>query len=264
MSDHDEILTGGNINKVVKVGETVRRDTKPNPYVNDLLKYLEKSGCDIVPRYLGTDEQGRQMFSYLEGVVPGNDYPEVECYIWSDLVLVEVAKLLRHFHDATEGFATREKSLNDFPDVSQHEVVCHNDFALYNVVFKNKIPAGIIDFDMAGTGPRLWDMAYTLYTSVPLAGFSPSGKDFEVVEYDKAEHATLRRERIRLFFDSYGMDVPANLKEWVISRIRHMCTTLSDRAAAGDPAFIKLVQEGHLTHYEKELAFLEKHFDDWC
>ena len=263
MSEQEEILTGGNINKVVKVGETVRRDSKPNPYINELLKYLEKASCPFVPRYLGVDEKGREIFSYLAGVVPGNDFPEVESYIWSDLVLVELAKLLRSFHDATEGFTTTENSLNEFPDSSLHEVVCHNDAALYNVVFRDKLPVGIIDFDMAGPGPRLWDIAYTLYTSVPLAGFSTSGKDYCVVEYNKVEHATMREKRIKLFFDSYGMVVPTNLKEWVISRISFMCTTLSDRAASGDPAFIKLVHEGHLAHYEKEISFLEKHFDDW-
>lgn len=263
MTDHEEILTGGNINKVVKVGGTVRRNSKSNPYVKDLLEYLERVGCPYVPRYLGVDEKDREIFSYLEGVVPGNDYPETEAYVWSNLVLVELAKLLRNFHDVTVEFTTSEKSLNDYPDKSLHEVVCHNDVAPYNVVFKDKLPVGIIDFDMAGSGPRIWDIVYTLYTSVPLAGFSPSGEDHSVVEYNKVDHAAVRKERIELFFDSYGMDVPIDLKEWVISRIYFMCTTLSDRAASGDPAFIKLVQEGHLAHYKKEISFLEKHFDDW-
>lgn len=263
MTDREEILTGGNINKVVKVGETVRRDSKPNSYVNDLLKYLEKVGCPYVPRYLGVDEKDREIFSYLEGVVPGNDYPEIENYMWSDIVLAELAKLLRNFHDKTIGFTTSEKSLNDYPDKSLHEVVCHNDVAPYNVVFNNELPIGIIDFDMAGPGPRIWDIVYTLYTTVPLAGFSPSKEDHSIVEYNKVDHASVRKERIELFFDSYGIDVPIDLKKWVISRINSMCTTLSDRAASGDIAFIKLVQEGHLAHYRKEIIFLENHFDDW-
>lgn len=263
MTDHEELLTGGNINKVVKVGETVRRESKPNPYVSDLLKYLEKVGCPYVPRYLGVDEKGREILSYIDGVVPGNDYPEIEGYMWSDLVLVDLAKLLRNFHDETAGFTTSEMSLNNYPDKSLHEVVCHNDVALYNVVFKDKLPVGIIDFDMAGPGPRIWDIAYTLYTSVPLAGFSPGEEDYAVVEYNKEDHASIRKERIKLFFDSYGMNVPIDLKEWVISRINFMCTTLSERAASENPAFIRLVKEGHLAHYKKELKFLEKHFEDW-
>lgn len=261
MTDREEILTGGNINEVVKVGETIRRQS--NRFLNDLLLHLEKVDCPYVPRYLGTDNKGREIFSYLEGVVPGNQYPETESYMWSDAALIELAKILRAYHDAAVGFITSEASSNAYPDQSQHEVICHNDAALYNVVFKNNLPVGIIDFDMAGPGPRMWDIAYTLYTSVPLAGFSPTGEDYSIVDYDKDKHALIRNERIKLFFSAYGIDVPMDLKKWVITRIESMCTTLTDRAAAGEPAFVKLVQEGHLVHYQKELLYLEEHFDDW-
>ncbi|WP_315795400.1 aminoglycoside phosphotransferase family protein [Paenibacillus sp. BIC5C1] len=264
MPDHEEVLHGGNVNKVVKVGSTVRRDAIPNPYVYELLKHLEKMGYAHSPRYLGVDEQGREILSYLDGVVPGKNYPEIESYMWSDETLHKVAKLLKSYHDATVDFVTTTVSLNNCPKVStKEEVVCHNDFALYNVVFKDRFPVGIIDFDMAGPGPRLWDIVYSLYTSVPLAGFSPGKDEREVVPYNKQDHASERKRRIALFFNAYGMDVPTDLKEWVISRIHFMCTTLSDRAASGETAFIKMVEEGHLAHYEKEVRFLEKHFGDW-
>ncbi|MGG3452390.1 phosphotransferase [Paenibacillus rhizolycopersici] len=263
MSEHEEILHGGNINQVVRVGGTVRRKAKPNPYVYDLLKHLESQGFAYSPRYLGQDEQGREILTYLEGDVPGNNYPEIDQYMWSDSALTELAKLLRSYHDATTGFVTTQKSINSYPDETRYEVVCHNDAALYNIVFYDQQPVGMIDFDMAGPGPRLWDIAYTLYTSVPLAAFSPGEVDCEVVPYDREKHAFRRKNRIELFFQSYGMEVPGDLKNWVISRIQTMCTTLSERAASGDTAFIKLVDEGHLAHYEKEIRFLEEHFEDW-
>lgn len=263
MSEHEEAMNGGNINKVVRVGETVRREAKPNPFVHELLEHLEKMQFTYSPRYLGQDDQGREILSYLEGDAPGNKYPEIEEYMWSDEVLISLGKLLRIYHDATVGFKPSQPSINNYPDESLHEVICHNDAALYNIVFNNKLPSGIIDFDMAGPGPRLWDIAYTLYTSVPLAEFSPDHHNRAIVSYDRESHASERKRRIGLFFSSYGMEVPADLKDWVITRIKFMCTTLSDRAEAGDSAFIKLVEDGHLAHYEKEIIFLEKHFDDW-
>ncbi|WP_128101535.1 aminoglycoside phosphotransferase family protein [Paenibacillus sp. DCT19] len=262
MTDHEEVLTGGNVNEVIKIGDTIRRNSQ-NAYVNELLIHLEKVGLSTVPRYLGVDEQGREIFSYLEGVVPGNQYPEIERYMWTDEVLIQQAKLLRSYHDATVGYMTSLKSQNDYPDPSQHDVVCHNDAAPYNMVFQDKLLVGIIDFDMAGKGPRIWDIVYTLYTSVPLSGFSPGEADCNVVPYDLEEHALMRKNRIKLFFDTYGIDIPTDLKQWVIRRIHTMCNTLTSRAASGDPAFVKLVEEGHLAHYEGELRFLEKHFDDW-
>ncbi|MEY8745169.1 phosphotransferase [Bacillales bacterium AN1005] len=262
MTDHEEVLAGGNVNEVIKIGGTVRRNSQ-NAYVNALLVHLEKVGLPTVPRYLGVDEQGREIFSYLEGVVPGNQYPEIERVMWSDEVLMQQAKLLRSYHDATVGFTTSLKSQNDYPDPSQHEVVCHNDAAPYNMVFQDKLPVGIIDFDMAGKGLRIWDIVYTLYTSVPLTGFSPGEADHIVLPYNPTEHALMRKRRIMLFFDTYGIDIPTDLKKWVVQRIRTMCNTLTSRAASGDPAFVKLVEEGHLAHYEEEIRFLEKHFDDW-
>ncbi|WP_211750452.1 aminoglycoside phosphotransferase family protein [Paenibacillus sp. Marseille-Q4541] len=263
MSEQEEVLSGGNINNVVKVGKTVRRNAIPNPFVYELLRHLEGVGYPYSPRYMGIDEKGREILSYLEGVVPGNDYPEIESYMWSDEVLVELAKLLRSYHDATAGFLTTTKSINEFPETSLHEVICHNDAALYNVVFKDQHPIGIIDFDMAGPGPRIWDIVYTLYTSVPLTSFSPNEEDRCIVQYQTESHANTRRKRIDLFFNSYGINAPIDLKQWVISRIHFMCTTLSNRAASGETAFIKLVEEGHLDHYVKEIEFLEQHFTDW-
>nr|WP_282446174.1 aminoglycoside phosphotransferase family protein [Paenibacillus silvae] len=277
-------MAGGNVNEVVRVGETVRRSAKPNEYANELLLFLEKQGFHQAPRYLGMDEKGREMLSYLEGDVPGDDYPEIDAYMWSDEALIAAAQLLRTYHDATASFTTRAQPGNRFPGMQvlrkgleventwlveselELEVVCHNDFAPYNLVFRNGLPQGVIDFDMAAPGPRLWDIAYTLYTCVPLASFSPlaSGHGKAVTSYNKESHAAIRKRRIKLFMDAYGMKVPPTMKNWVVSRIRFMCRTLEERAAAGDAAFVKMVEEGHLAHYEQEVLFLEQHWQDWA
>ncbi|WP_341866255.1 hypothetical protein [Paenibacillus barcinonensis] len=59
------------------------------------------------------------------------------------------------------------------------------------------------------------------------------------------------------------MKIPPNMKDWVLARMRFMCQTLKGRAAAGEAAFIKMVEEGHLAHYEQEVLFLEQHWRDW-
>ncbi|MGQ8874457.1 aminoglycoside phosphotransferase family protein [Paenibacillus sp. TSA_86.1] len=275
----EEKLTGGNVNDVVRVGDTVRRGSILNRYVHELLLHLEKEGFQQAPKYLGMDEKGREILSYLDGDVPGNDYPEIESYMWSDESLIAVAHLLRAYHDATVNFRTVEQPDNDYPGIAveershelieisseKAEVVCHNDFALYNIVFRHGLPQGIIDFDLACPGPRLWDIAYTLYTCVPLANFSPNleGQGKSVASYDRETHATVRKKRIKMFMGAYGLHVPPDLKNWVVSRIRFMCKTLEERAAAGEVAFVKMVEEGHLAHYEREVTFLEQHWQEW-
>jgi len=42
-----------------------------------------------------------------------------------------------------------------------------------------------------------------------------------------------------------------------------MCDTIMEKARAGDEAFIKMVEEGQLEHYEHEVEFLEKHFPNF-
>ena len=62
-------LSGGNSNaEVIKLGDTVRRQTSSvSTTVHKLLVHLEKSGFDAAPRFLGIDNKGREILSYLEG-----------------------------------------------------------------------------------------------------------------------------------------------------------------------------------------------------
>jgi aminoglycoside phosphotransferase (APT) family kinase protein len=133
-------VTGG----VVRAGDTLRRPPKPNsPFVRALLAHLHEQGFDAAPRYLGTDERGREMFSFLPGEVAKDLNPT-----FSDETLASAAQLIRRYHDAKAG--------SDFAGLG--EVVCHNDFSPCNFVFRDGRPVGIIDFDTAAPGPRLPDV----------------------------------------------------------------------------------------------------------
>lgn len=266
MTPNEEVLTGGNVNHIVRIADTVRRPTGYwSTRIHELLQHLEKQGFGGAPRFLGTDEAGREIVSYIAGDVPGNAYPELEPYMWSEGTLRGMARLLRGYHDATEGFvpSTEGQWQLSYADAGAHEVICHNDAALYNVVFQNEAPAALIDFDMAGPGPRMWDIAYSLYTSVPLASFAPDYSTGTTAAYQPDLHAADRRRRIRLFCDAYGMPVPAELQKWIIERLTAMCDTLKNGAAGGNPAFQKMVDEGHLAHYENEIRFVAGHFAEW-
>ncbi|PWU45424.1 hypothetical protein DLJ46_21535 [Micromonospora globispora] len=63
----EELLSGGFIAEVVRVGDTVRRTPPANAdFVAALLRHLERVGAGLAPRYLGTDERGRQVLSHLD------------------------------------------------------------------------------------------------------------------------------------------------------------------------------------------------------
>jgi hypothetical protein len=80
----------------VRVGNTVRRPSKGNAaFVHDLLLFLEDRGFPFVPRFLGMDEQGCDILSYLEGEMwPGSGSG------LSDGLLEQAARAIRRSHDA--------------------------------------------------------------------------------------------------------------------------------------------------------------------
>lgn len=107
----EEVLAGGNMTAVVRVGDTVRRAAGPwTPAVHALLRHLRARGFRQAPEPLGIDQQGREILTLLPGRVA--TYP-LPAFVWSDDTLVAVARLLAAYHDATVGFvppATRPSS----------------------------------------------------------------------------------------------------------------------------------------------------------
>lgn len=262
----EEVLKGGNVNHIVRKADTVLRPTGYwSSSVHKLLKHLENQGFEGAPRFLGMDESDREILTFISGEVPGDDYPELKPYMWSDETLVGLARLLRAYHNATVGvnLTSEDKWQLSYVDEREHEVICHNDAALYNVVFQEGKPVALIDFDMAGPGPRMWDIAYSLYTTVPLASFAPDYSSGATVLYQSDLHGEERRRRIHLFFAAYGTPIPNELKQWIIKRLTTLCDTLRNGAADGNPAFLKMVDEGHLAHYESEIQFVIDRFDEW-
>ncbi|TCC45667.1 aminoglycoside phosphotransferase family protein [Kribbella capetownensis] len=143
-------LSGGRITPgVVQIGDTVRRPTSlRSEFVVELLRLLEQRGFEQAPRYLGQDDAGRDILTYLDGQVP------VRFQQWTDTQVAAFGRLLRAFHDATRGSRL----------AGDHEVVCHHDPGPNNVIFRDELPAALIDFDMAEPGSPLEDIGYAAWT----------------------------------------------------------------------------------------------------
>lgn len=66
--DSEEALTGGNVSNVYRIGDTVRRDVKAEgTKIHKLLKHLENKGFTSAPTFLGVDEKGREILTFIEG-----------------------------------------------------------------------------------------------------------------------------------------------------------------------------------------------------
>lgn len=260
--DQQEIpLAGGNLSTVVRVGGTVRRPLQPwSAAVHGLLRHLEARGFVGAPRFLGIDDRGREILSFIEGEVGA--YP-LSPYMWADEVLVGIMRLLRQLHDATASFVAPADATWQFvyPNPAQHEVIRHNDVAPYNTVIVGGRPRALIDFDTAGPGPRIWDVSYAAYTFVPLASFVPR-PDGQVVPYESSLHAGERSRRLRVLMAAYGLQLD-DLVPTVVRRLEASCALLIERSEAGDAVYLRLVAEGHLDHYRREVDFIRHHASEW-
>ncbi|PZP13744.1 MAG: hypothetical protein DI611_14010 [Brachybacterium faecium] len=185
----DEIeLAGGNMGPVFRRGDRVLRSSGPwTPSVHRLLEHCRAVGMDAVPRPFGIEADGREVLEFLPGVVPAYPMP---AWVWEPAALRSSAALLRRFHDASAS-ADRSGPWRSAPR-EPAEVVCHNDVAPYNVVFREGQAAGLIDLDFASPGPRIWDLAYLAYRVVPLSTDRADG-------FTDAE----RLERLALLLDTY-------------------------------------------------------------
>jgi aminoglycoside phosphotransferase (APT) family kinase protein len=148
--------------------------------VHQFLRLLERRGAACAPRFLGTDERGRETLSFHEGWVP----PNLEGRRWSDAQIVAAATVVRELHDASAGSALADRD----------EVVCHGDLSPCNFVFVDGRPTFLIDFDRAHSGSRKRDLAYMAWMWL-------------VGAEDDAESPPLeaRLRQLTLLLETYGL-----------------------------------------------------------
>jgi Ser/Thr protein kinase RdoA (MazF antagonist) len=246
---NEEPFIGGNISDATRVGDTVRRrGGRWTPTVHALLRFLAQSGFEA-PRVIGVDELGREVLAYVEGEAhTGWPEPMPDWTLRAEC-LADAAHLLRRYHDVVAGFTSPPKARWRQVAPTVHEIICHNDWAPWNVVFRERRPAVMLDWDMAGPGSRLWDVANAARCWVPL--YSASGR------FDLAERAA----RLRLFADAYGLTSAerGSLTNTTVQRILHIGKLITEHAEAGDPGSAKLAGWEVPARMERDAAYVRRH-----
>lgn len=256
-----EIL-GGNVNQAIEKKENkIYRNSNWNNNIHEFLQFLETKHFAGVPRFLGIDENNREILSYLPGYVPGNSFPNCQEFVWNRQNLILTAQFMRKFHDISSEFLKQTNWEQGPFQKCDYEVICHNDAAPYNFVYEDKKMTGLIDFDVAYPGMRLWDIAYTLYTTIPLSSYQPELDG--TVRFYEGKDADIRKERIQIFFRSYGMEIPVDLFSWVIRRLEELCNFIQQEAQAGNAAFKEMVNNGEITYYQNEINFIKENCYAW-
>jgi aminoglycoside phosphotransferase (APT) family kinase protein len=105
----------------------------------------------------------------------------------------------------------------------------------------------MLDWDMAGPGTRLWDIANSAYSWVPLK--SGSGA-FSIDE---------RAVRLRRFCDAYGLSDRASLLDVLKERTLFVGEFISEQARLGDKGAMKLAGWDVPTRMKRDAAYLHEH-----
>ena len=163
VSEPEERLTGGNTaESVVRLGSTVRKPVTPSTSaVQSFVSHLRAQGFQAAPEALGIDDLGRQVWEY----VPGPLWHSSTTHTQSELR--RVGAIIRELHKAAASFEAPEGvEWNPRYELSEHELVCHNDLAPWNLVCGNDRWA-FIDWDAAAPASRLWDLAWSSMSFPP-------------------------------------------------------------------------------------------------
>ena len=250
----NETPLGGNLNAAVRVGNTVRRSTGPwTPAVHALLRYLEAKRFPA-PRVRGIDEQGREILQFIPGEAHSGTFEAMPAGVWADEHLIAAAKLMRRYHDVVAGFTPPADAMWRLVAPTRAEVICHNDWSPWNALFQKDHFALTLDWDLAGPGTRLWDIANAAYAWAPLTS-------------DKARFKIEEQaRRLRLFLDSYRLEDRSEVIPTLRLRIQHMARFISEQAERGDPGMRRLVWwnvpaqmlEDDVHHLDEHRATLER------
>lgn len=234
----EEVLPGGNVGGAVRVGATVRRPTGPwTPAVHELLAFLADAGLDLVPRVLGTDARGREVLTYLPGRVVAIGAEDL-----TDAQVVATMAWLRRYHEAVAGFP-RDARRWRFAErgLGPGEIVCHHDVATYNLVYEGDALAGVLDWDVAGPGVPLDDVAIFAWNA-PLL-------------HPEVDAAVAARG-LRLVARSYGDLDPHDLLDHVPVRMANAVARIAAGARAGEAGMLRLGTVGEPDRTRRRLARL--------
>ena len=238
MAEFEE-LTGGNSNQVRKQGNTVIRQCgKWSPFVHQLLQFLTEQGFSESPVFIQSDGK-TETLSFIEG--DAGNYP-LKPEMLTDNIVIEAAQLLRRFHDITQNFIVPVDAQLMLPvqNKGTQEVICHNDFAPYNCVYKEGHIVGIIDFDTAAPGQRIRDIAYAVYRFAPLV---TDAHCLDAGWQSPPDRAT----RLKKFCDAYGLEDRTQLMDTVIQRLEELIQYMRDNSSNLE----------HIPVYIEDIAYIQ-------
>jgi hypothetical protein len=142
-----------------------RRAGAQSPAVQALLQHFADAEFEGAPRPLGI-ARGLELVSHLPGTAITTPYPA-----WLDeAAMSSLGALIRAAHDASESFSTQEPWIAGDVPKEPGQVILHRDIGPGNVLWIDGRATGLIDWELAEPGDRLFDVGVA---AVTFAGYAP-------------------------------------------------------------------------------------------
>ncbi len=131
-------------------------------------------------------------------------------------------------------------------DIEPGELICHHDYAPYNIAVSSTAAGervvGVFDWDMAGPGLPVDDLAFAAWNWVPLHREMP---------------ASFSAQRLQTMATAYGDGVTATqILERVVPSIERLLVVISAGLGAGDPGMLNLAMVGEPARSARTLDLL--------
>lgn len=249
MSD-EEVLSGGSVSHVVRVGNTVRRPAGPwTSSVHALLRHLESVNYAFAPRVLGVDEVGREVLTFLSGTPMMRPWPEG---LRELDVLDQVGQALRLLADSVASFVPPHDAHWQAPTPGRTGSVRHGDVGPWNTIFDDARLAGFIDWDFAEPAPRLWDLAQAAWYFVPLR---PEALGWRAAGFAEAPDLAVRLARL---CDAFGERAEVVLDELMDVQQLELQRTQS-LGGRGLQPWKLFLDRGDIDELQQEIDWLRDH-----
>lgn len=255
----EEQLAGGvaNAGNVVRVGPHVLRPSNPHTRsIHAFLASLHAASFHGASRPVGVDPDGRERLEFIHGEVPVPPFP---AWAQSDAALASIARLLAGLHQAASAFDPTGHTWSDeMADPAGGTIVCHNDVCLENVVFRDGMAVGLLDFDFAAPGRPVYDLAAFARMCVPI--------DDDVNASRQGWLAPDKPGRLRLVADAYGLDPTdrLGLLDALDRSIEAGGEFVRRRVEAGDPNFIAMWNAmGGAERFDRRRRWWADHRDEF-
>jgi aminoglycoside phosphotransferase (APT) family kinase protein len=163
--------------------------------------------------------------------------------------MIGAAHLLRRYHDVVARFAPPLGARWRLVSPKPHELICHNDWSPWNALYRDGQFALTLDWDLAGPGPRLWDVANAAYCWVPLIAAATAIPDLDE-----------RTRRLRTFAEAYGLHDRSGLISAMRARLIYVGEFIDEQARLGDPGMMRLVAwDTPRKMFVNDVGYLDKH-----